>query len=248
MKLKRDAAGNVVVVGENPVYIQDDGKEVPFDVVGTIQAIKERNVEAMTLRTELQTLKSQVSTFEGLDPAAARDALDKLSKIDQKKLIDAGQVDVVREEVKKSYETKLADERTKRETIEGRFKGTQLHAAFAGSEWLSKNTKVPRDMLRSHFGNRFEVDLEGNIQGLDENGKPLYSLANPGALAKFDEAIQLILDRYPGKNDILTSSQGSGTGTPSGGGGSNGTITREQFGKLSPLEQAKAAKTQTIVD
>lgn len=249
MKLKRDAAGNVVVVDDKPVYLQDDGKEVPFDVVGTIQAIKDRNAEVVSWRTKAKESEEALAKFVDLDPAAARDALDKLSKIDQKKLIDAGQVDVVREEVRKNYETKLADETKKREAIETRFKGTQLAAAFSGSEWLAKNTKVPRDMLRSFFGNRFEVDLDGKIQGLDESGKPLFSISNPGAVAGFDEAIQLMIERYPAKNDILSSSQGSGGGSPSGGGGGgSGQMHREAWEKLTPAAKAAAIKTHEIID
>jgi hypothetical protein len=39
MKLKLDANGNVVVENGMPVYIHDDGKEIPFDAVAAMTKI-----------------------------------------------------------------------------------------------------------------------------------------------------------------------------------------------------------------
>ena len=41
MKLKLDANGNVVVENGMPVYIHDDGKEIPFDAVAAMTKITE---------------------------------------------------------------------------------------------------------------------------------------------------------------------------------------------------------------
>ncbi|MDE3932360.1 tape measure protein, partial [Glaesserella parasuis] len=45
MKLKLDENGNVVVVDGKPVYIHDDGKEIPFDAPQAMQKISSLNAE-----------------------------------------------------------------------------------------------------------------------------------------------------------------------------------------------------------
>ena len=46
MKLKVDEKGNAVVVDGKPVYVHDDGKEIPFDALSTIATIGRLNAEA----------------------------------------------------------------------------------------------------------------------------------------------------------------------------------------------------------
>ena len=50
LNLKLDANGNVVVENGMPVYIHDDGKEIPFDAVAAMTKITSLNGEAKTHR------------------------------------------------------------------------------------------------------------------------------------------------------------------------------------------------------
>ena len=46
MKLKLDENGHVVVSDGKPVYVHDDGKEIPFDAPAAMQKISGLNAEA----------------------------------------------------------------------------------------------------------------------------------------------------------------------------------------------------------
>lgn len=251
LKLKRDANGNVVVVGEKPVIVNEDGTEQEFDIENTIVAVKERNASIVTMREELRTLKATAQKFEGLDPAAARTALETLSKVDQKKLIDAGQVDEVVKTMKAEHEKALSTVKEELNSIKSQYKSSQISAAFANSEFLKKRVEgTPALLLQSYFEKNFGIGEDGSIVGLDGSGRPIYSMSNPSELAKFDEAIERFIGASPFRDSIITTGQSSGGGTPSGGTGGNATgrMTRKQFDNLPDSEKATAALKNTIVD
>lgn len=251
LKLKRDANGNVVVVGEKPVIINEDGTEQEFDIENTIKAVKERNANIVTMREELKALQEAAKKFEGLDPEAARNAITTLSKVDQKKLIDAGQVDEVVKTMKAEHEKALSTVKGELAAIKNQYKTSQISAAFANSEFLKKKVEnTPVALLQSYFEKNFGISEDGNIVGLDGSGHPIYSMSNPTQVANFDEALERFIGASPFRDSIITTGQGSGAGTPSGGTGGNATgrITRKQFDNLPDSEKPAAALKLTIVD
>lgn len=250
-KLKRDANGNVVAVGDKPIVINDaDGTETVFDIEGTVAAVKERNAEIVTHRTAADTLRSQLKAYEGLDPAAARKAMETITGIDQKKLIDAGQVDQVVGGLKQTHAAELAKLQEGNAKLMQRFKDAQLNSAFGNSAFLAGKTAPNlQPLIRTFFEKRFSVDDDGNVIALDDTGKPMLSSANPGKNASFDEAIELFIGKAPFRDDVLIGSQKSGGGAQSHGkGGGNGYMTRRQLEALPPSEQYEASQKNTITD
>lgn len=94
MKLKLDENGHVVVQDGRPVYVHEDGKEVVFDAPQTIATISRLNGEAKAHREAKEKAESTLKAFEGIeDPVAAKKALETLKNFDDKKLVDAGEVE-----------------------------------------------------------------------------------------------------------------------------------------------------------
>lgn len=251
MKLKRDASGNVVVVGENPVIVDDEGKESELDVAKTIAAIKERNQTIVTMRDELKAVKEERAKYGDLDPAKAREALEAVSKLDMKKLVDAGQVDQAIAKLKEEHTASLSKVQAELASVQDRFKAAQLASAFGSSEFLKqKVANTPVALLQSYFEKNFGLNEDGVVVGLDGSGKPIYSIQNPSQLASFDEAVERFIGSSPFRDSIITSTQQSGSGAPSGSrsSGSAGRMTRKQFDLLPPHEQAKRALDTQIVD
>src|SRR6266571_4813976 len=252
MKLLLDENGNVVVRNGKPVYVQDDGKEIEFDAAGTINTITRLNGEAKTHReakeaavTAHKELEAQIKVFEGLDPEAARKALDKLSTIDQGKLIDSGKVDEVRNAVKQEYETRITSmtgahsselERMKadNEALNGHLNNEIIGGSFARSKVIAEKLAIPADLVQAKFGSAFKV-VDGKLVAVGADGNTMYSRSRPGEVANFDEALEMLVDQYPNRDHILKSSGASGTGAPAGGAGrSNGGkgVTRADFDKM----------------
>lgn len=220
MKLKLDEAGHVVVLEGKPVYVHDDGKEVAFDVVSTVSTITRLNGEAKGHRERAESAETKLKVFEGLDPEAARKAVDTVSKIDQKKLVDAGEIDTVRSEISKGYESKLSEAETRLKELEGQLYSEKIGGSFSRSKTIAEKFAIPPDLIQARFGSAFKIE-DGKVVAYDPHGNKIYSRARPGELADFDEAIETLVDAYPYKDQILKGSgaSGSGAGSSAGGGG-----------------------------
>jgi hypothetical protein len=247
MKLKLDDAGHVVVADGKPVYVYDDGKEVPFDAAGTVATISRLNGEAKGHREAKEKAEAALKAFEGIeDPAAARKAMQTVKNLNDKQLIDAGEVDRIKAEAKQAYEEQLrsVEEKYKpvlkeRDSLRNDLFAEKVGGAFSRSKFISEKIAVPVDMIQATFGGAFKVE-NGEVIGY-KDGKQIYSRTNPGDVAKFDEALEIMIDAYPMKDHILKGSGASGGGAGGGGRGGSKTVTRAQFNEIATSDPAKAS-------
>lgn len=251
MKLKLDANGHVVVQDGKPVYILDDNTEVAFDAPGTKQTIARLSEEAKNHRIAKEEAQTKLATFGELDPAKAKEALELVSKLDQKKLIDAGQADKVTEQVRTELGAKIKAAEEARDAAVRDLHGEKLSTAFAGSKYISEKTILPGDMAQKVFGDRFKV-VDGKVVGYNADGSVVLSKSNPGNPAAFDEAIEIMVAGHPNAPSILKGSTKGGSGAPlggSGGGGSGKTVSRSMWDSMDGAAQrAHLAANGTVVD
>ena len=255
MKLKLDDKGAVVVSDGKPVYVNDSGADIVFDYPATLQTISRLNAEAKTHREAKEAAEEKLKVFEGIEPEVARKALDTLKNLDDKKLIDAGEVERVKEQAKVAFDEQLkAMERKykpvveERDSLKNSLHQEKLSTAFNRSKFIQEKVAIPVDMVQSKFGNNFSYE-DGKIRAKGPDGNPVYSRANPGNVADFDEALEILIEGYSFRDSILKGSGASGSGAGSSG-TVNGkkTITRDQFAAMDPASQATAARDATIVD
>lgn len=260
MKLKLTPEGHAVVVDGKPVYVHDDGKEVPFDAVGTVARISGLNAEAKGNRERAEAAEAKFRLFDGLDAEAARKALDTVKNIDDKKLVDAGKVEEVRAAAIKTYEDRLKaaetahanalqSEKDRAGKLEAQLHAELIGGNFARSKYLAEKVAIPVEFVQATFGKHFRVE-DGKIAAYDAAGNRLFSRERPGdPNVGFDEALETLVDGHPLKANILKGSGASGGGAAaSNGAGGKRTMTRKQFDSLTPAEQAKAAREATITD
>lgn len=242
MKLKTDDAGHVVVSDGKPVYLADDGKEVAFDYPSTLATISRLNGEAKSHRERAETAEGKLVSYKDItDPAEALKALGIVKNLDDKKLVDAGQVETVRAEAVKAIEEKYAPVVQRAQKLESELYAEKIGGSFSRSKFITEKIAIPADLLQARFGQNFEVK-DGKIVAKDMAGNPIYSRAKPGEVADFEEALELLVDAYPQKEHILkgTGNKGDGARGSNGGNGNNGakTMTREQFNSLDPATKA----------
>lgn len=243
MKLKRDEHGHVVVADGNPVYVHDDGKEIPFDAAATVATISRLNGEAKGHREAKETAEGKLKLFDGLDASAARKALETVANLDAKKLIDAGEVEKVKEQAKAAYDQQLqaVEEKYKPVVTERDGLLNQLHSerignAFSRSKFIADKLAVPIDMVQAFFGARFKIEND-QIVAIGADGNKVFSRANPGSVASFDEALEIMVDAYPNKDALLKGSNGGGGGNGGKGGGDGKTVTRAQFDAMDQTQR-----------
>lgn len=257
MKLKLDDKGAVIVQDGKPVYVDDAGKDIAFDAPATVATIARLNTEAKTHREAKEAAEGKLKLFEGIDdPAKALKALETIKNFDDKKLIDAGEVEKVKKEAKEAFDEQLKAQEKKYKpiveklgSVENELYQERLGAAFNRSKYIADKLAIPVDFAQAKFGTNFSIE-DGKIRAKGADGNLLYSKANPGNPAEFDEALELLVDAYPHRDSIL-----KGTGASGGGAGGSGSnvggkkqVTRAQFDAMAPADQAKAAKEATITD
>jgi hypothetical protein len=232
--------------------VYDDGKEVAFDAPGTVNTITRLNAEAKTHREGKEAAETALKAFDGIsDGAAAKHALEVVSKLDQKKLVDAGEIDKVREEISKGYKAQLDEANTKTATFEKQLYEEKIGGAFSRSKYIGEKLAIPADLVQSKFGTAFKVE-DGKTIAYDQHGQKIYSRTRPGEIADFDEAIETLVEQYPHRDHILKGSGANGSGAPNGGGnGGNGkkSISRSQFDALDPAgKHAHAVSGGEVTD
>lgn len=221
MKLKTievDGKQYAEIQDGKPVYVEDDGKEVAFDAVGTRATITRLNAEAKSHRERAEAAEKTAKAFEGIeDAAAARKALELVANLDAKKLVDAGEIEKVKAEIGKAFETKLGEATTRAEQLEQQLYAEKIGGSFARSKVIADKLAIPADMVQARFGQQFKIE-DGKVVAYDGNGNKLYSRARPGELADFDEALETLVEQYPHKDHILKASGANGGGAPNGSG------------------------------
>ncbi|EPJ7337278.1 DUF6651 domain-containing protein [Citrobacter amalonaticus] len=233
-----------------PVYVHDDGKEIGFDAAQAVSKISALNGEAKSHREAKEAVEANLAKFSGItDPAKALEALEMMTKIDQKKLIDAGAVDQVKAEITASFQTKLDEANQRGDKLEGQLYEEMIGGRFSGSNFITEKIAIPSDMLQARFGQSFKVE-EGKVVAYDGTGNKIYSRAKPGELASFDEALEFLVEQYPQKDHILKASgnNGGGSRTTQHDAGQK-TMKRSAFDSLDQTGKQTALKDGiTIVD
>ena len=195
-----------------PVYVHDDGKEVGFDAGSALQKISSLNAEAKTHREAKEKAESTLKAFEGIeDPVAAKKALDTLKNFDDKKLVDAGEVEKVKAEAIKAVEEKYAPIVQERDIYQAQLHQELIGGGFSRSKFIQDNIAVPVDMIQATFGQNFKIE-EGKVVAYGADGQKIFSRARPGEVADFDEALETLVGGYQYKDSILKGSQANGGG------------------------------------
>lgn len=232
---KVNAEGQIEMKDGNPVYLDNNGNEqtLPLDRITQLSG------EAASYRTRATKAEESLKAFEGIDATKAKEALDVVSKLDQKQLIDAGEVDKVRSEIEGAFKTQITEAQSALETANKKIDGMRLDGAFNGSKFVADRVNAPVDMVRSTFGRNFKIEND-SVVPYDNNGNKIYSGERPGEIAGFDEALSILINQRADKDSLLLTKPRSGSGNDGagGGGGQGKTLTRAEFGALSPQEQA----------
>lgn len=247
---KVDAEGHAILKDGNPVYIDSNGNELTVET----NTISRLNGEAKTHRERAEAAETKLKAYEGIDPEKARGALETVGKLDQKRLIDAGEVDKVRKEIGDNFNTQLAEKDKLIAATNAELNGMRLNTAFSGSKFIADRVAVPAEMFQATFAGNFKVE-DGKIVPYERNGNVMYSNTRHSEVASFDEAIERLVETYPHKDSILRAPTNSGSGNGGGGGGRGGKniMTRSDYDKLPPNDRAALAAKMgtgevTIVD
>lgn len=236
---KMSADGKTIEMKDgNPVWVNADGKEVTL----AGDTITRLNGEAKQHRTRAETAEQKLAAYKDVpDPAAALDAMNKIKKIDQKQLIDAGEVDKVRNEISQQFTVQLTEKDNALKEARGTIDGMKIDGIFNNSDFVKNRVAVPPDMFQATFRSNFKINKEGGIEAYDKSGNRVMSKSKIGDYADPDEALEIIVGQHPQHATILKAPDQSGSGNGGGGGNRPGgrSMKRAAFEQLPPYQQAE---------
>lgn len=263
MKLKTTTIEGKVyaeVQDGKPVFIHDDGKEIPFDAEAATATITDRRKKAQEFENQVTELTGKLKVFEKIDdPEAALKALETVKNIEDGQLIAAGKVEEIKAAARraaeeqvaaanKAHAEKLSAAETERDKLQAQLYGEKIGGSFARSKFVSDRLVLPGPAAQKVFGDNFKME-EGKPVAYDHNGNKIFSRAKPGELADFEEALEILVDNYPYRDSLLKGT-GGGTGARGGNGAVAGqrTMTRAEFDALPFDQRATKIKEVKIVD
>ena len=248
MKVKGDDGVEIAVgilgPGGNPIY-EIEGKEVEQDLSILRADLTRANGEAAERRVKIKELTDQLTVFEGIDPVKAKAAFETVANLDDKKLLDAKQVETMKAQWESSfmqnkaasdaaYEAKIVDLTGSLESEKTNIQKMLIQRVFSDSKFLEQTTfDKLRDAAFMMFEKRFVVEQGDNgdyrVVAKNSDGTQILSIVRPGQVATMDEAMEHIVMSHPQKDYILKGSQASGSGSQGGaGGGAKGTLQQLQ--------------------
>lgn len=210
---------NIAVQDGKPVWIDKDGKESPFDAEHALVKISELNTENAARKRDLREAQDKLKALDGIENpaeflAAARKALDTVKNLDDKKLIDAGEAERVKAEIKASMQAMIDAEKARADKSDQALQREMIGGRFARSKFIADKLAIPQDLVEARFGQAFKIE-DGKVVAYDHAGRMILSREKPGDPADFDEALSMLVDAYPYKDTILKA-PGGGSGTPPG--------------------------------
>jgi hypothetical protein len=222
MKLKLDEKGVVVLQDGMPVYVHDDGKEVPFDAPKAVEKIKVLSDDRDDWRTKATTYEGELGGFKALGVPAedAAKALSTVKALDSGKLKTAEDWDRAKSEIAQGYKDQIDKITGERETIkadlEGKLRNERLSRIFDGSEFLREKTHLIPDTARALFGESWR-EVEGKLVPHGQDGKPLFSRKQPGEFAGHEEALELLVTTHTQADRLLRGTPANGSGATTTG-------------------------------
>jgi len=239
MKLKLDESGNVIVRNDKPVYETNNGNEIEFDAESTTNTIQNLTRERDGLKATNKTMADGAEKFKDLDLEQITKDRTIVKNLDDKKLIDAGEVDKVKAELSNVFNVEKRKLEDMLGSKDAKINDLMIGSLFAQSNYLKENIILPSDMCRDSFGKNFKIeDVSGKLTVVGYVGdNKIYSQKNSGELAGFEESIEAIVGGYEMKDRILKSSNNGGSGSGSGGSNNKQKIK----GNLGGNRQERAA-------
>lgn len=222
------------------LYVERDGK-YRLDIEGGFKTNEEVTGLTTALNKERDArskLEKQVKKFEGIEnPEDALKAIETLKNLDQKKLIDAGEVEKVKAEVTKAMQSKIDELQSVVAEKDGILTKELIGGRFARSKFITDKMAIPHDLVEARFGQNFKIE-NGKVVAYDQHGNQIYSHDRPGELADFEEALNAMVEQYPYKDSILKGSSATGSGATT-----SGHVTgKTNWHELSPIERLTAAR------
>ncbi len=262
LKFKLQEDGKSIAMNEKglPIVIDDKDKENPkefaIDAIHQYAQIPILREEAKTHRVEKEKLQKLFKFFEDAEidlsdddktsefVENAKKALELTKNIDDKKLIDAGEVETIKRQAQEALQTKLDEQKTnfdkkleekdkENDSLNGTVYQLMVANQFHSSKFVKDKLALTPTAAFRYFMDNIKIELDDNgyrkvvlyYPSVNGQNERVYSEERTGELADFDEGLELIVNKDADKDALLRGTGGSGSGAGGTGGSGSGAVT-----------------------
>lgn len=200
-------------------------------------------------RDEAKKLREQVKAFDGIDPSKANEALEKLRKLEEKQLLDSGEVDKVIENrtrlMQQDHQAQVAKLTEALQTVEKERDSSRLMLSEAviqrGIIDAVNEVGQPRKEALLDIIQRgkltWRLDEKGAPIPVNEDGTTIYGKDGKAPMT-MKEWGQTLLETAP--HLFLESKGGGARGSVTGGNGK--VMSADDYAKLTPAQKLANAR------
>lgn len=197
--------------------------------------------------------------LDGEETAELKTALDEIRDNNDQKLLEAGELERLKNEIKARWEAKLGAFRKAAEEKEARLqetirvkvdeiRGLVVRSVFEASTFIREKTVLTPNIAYHVFGGFFQVEdtPEGPIPAARfANGERIMSKTNPQIPAEPEEAIEALVNAHVDRDAVLKAGK-PGTGAKSQGKEEALTPSVDEIGRLNQSDFIRLRKKNLI--
>lgn len=242
-----DAKGNPIVVMEGKGENGAD-KEIGLDAIHLYSKVPALQDEAKGHRVAKESLKAlvDIANEAGVnteDTTAFKEwienattSIETVKNFDEKKLVDAKEVEAIKRSATEASEKKLKELENSHQNNMNKAKETigglqnamfdlMVSDKFSSSKFVQDKLNMPAKVAKAYFGQNFKVEKTetGGYHVVPYmNGEKLFSEERLGETPDFDEAIGLMVAKDDARDSLMVGSGSGGSGAGAGGPGGKG--------------------------
>ena len=271
-QLLEDGSGVKIDANGHPLVFDDEkDKEFGLDAISLYSKIPALQAEAKKYREGFANLEpndvhekltayaeqsERLRAFGDLDPEKAKEAIATMQNLDQLDKERNIEIEKIKAGVSEAYKSKIKDideSYTRKvgaleEAIynkDSAIRDLLIRGAFDRSEFIKEQTVLPSDLAYSYFGKHFKIEEDNGrlkVFALDSKGDKIFSLSKPGDPATPEEAIEVLINEYPQKDNILRTTSGGAGSTGNTTTGASDRAKREALKLMNPTERLSALR------
>jgi len=240
-KYKLTEDGSAVAINDKglPIIVDDSGKEQGLDALHLYSQVPALKLEAKGHREAKEAAEAKLQKLRDLGVELdeeeefdswiekASTAIGTVENLDQKKLVDAGEIDQIKkqaqeaakkqmEEIEKRNEKKMLEMEERLQSANATIFNLMVADRFNTSPFVKEKLSMTPKMARKYFSDYFKVESEDNgsraVVGYYPDGQKIYSMERAGELADFEEALSILVDKDPDRESLLVGVGASGSG------------------------------------
>lgn len=248
---------SIAIKDGNPVWVYEDGKEAGFNAETALKNLDVATAESVVRKKKLKELEEKYKPLADIEDVSdfftkATAAIDTVKNFDDKKFVDAKEVETLKLSVAKTYDDKIKGMETAWTTKEKEYqesissKDTNISnllikGEIGRSQFIGDKTVLTPSIAFDVFKGNFQIEeSDGHVKAVATraDGTRIMSLKDPGSYAGIDEALETLVTEHPDSARLVKGNPGGGGTPPGGGGGGNDkSISRSQFEKMDPVAQ-----------